>query len=147
MVDLAPANRKARLAALAEAARIAVDSMRRLIGYHNSLPRSLSVATGAVTAALLLSLFLSHVAHLPLPVSAQVPFYLAVFIATRIRGLLAGIAALVLALGASDFFLAEPLYELLPIYDMPDFLAFGLAASGSLGVGYLGRKLASGSAG
>ena len=146
MVDLAPANRKARLAALADATRIAVDSVRRLLGDHNSLPRSLGVATGAVAAALLLSLFLSHVAHLPLPVSAQVPFYLAIFIAARLRGLLAGIAALLLALGVSDFFVAEPLYVLLPIYDMPDFLVFGLAAAGSLGVGYLGRKLAGGAA-
>lgn len=146
MVGVALANSKERLAAFGGGRRVAVHSIRLIIDNHSSLPRSLCVATGAVAAALLLSLFLSKIAHLPLPVSALVPFYVAIFFAARIRGLPAGIAALVLALGASDFFLAEPLYVLFPIYDMPDFLAFALAAAGSLGVGYLGRKLAGGTA-
>lgn len=146
MVGLGPTNSKERLATFGSGRRVAVYSIRLMIDNHSSLPRSLCVATGAVAAALLLSLFLSQVAHLPLPVSALVPFYVAIFFAARVRGLPAGIAAFWLALGASDFFLAEPLYVLFPIYDMPDFLAFVLAAAGSLGVGYLGRKLAGGTA-
>ena len=146
MVGLALADDKERPAAFGAGRWVAVYSMRLMIDNHSSLPRSLGVATGAVAAALLLSLFLSQIAHFPLPVSALVPFYVAIFFAARVRGLPSGIAALVLALGASDFFLAEPLYVLFPIYDMPDFLAFALAAAGSLGVGYLGRKLAGGTA-
>ena len=142
MVDLAPAGGKVRFAALADARRTVVLSMRRLIGNHGSLPVSLFLAAGAVLAALLVSLFLSQIVHIPLPVSAQVPFYVAIFIAARVRGLLAGIAAFGLALGVSDFFLAEPLYVLLPIYDVPEFFTFGLAAAGSIAVGLLGRKLA-----
>jgi K+-sensing histidine kinase KdpD len=142
MVDLAPAEGKARFAALGNARRLAADSMQRFIGNRRPVAASLFLAAGAVLAALLMSLFLSQIVHVPFPVSAQVPFYVAIFVATRIRGLVSGIAALVLALGASDFFLAEPLYELLPIYDVPEFFTFGLAAAGSLGVGLLGRKLA-----
>ena len=142
MVDLAPAAGKVRFAALADARRTVVLSMRRLIGERGSLPVSLFLAAGVVLAALLVSLFLSQIVHIPLPVSAQVPFYVAIFIAARVRGLLAGIAAFGLALGVSDFFLSEPLYVLLPIYDVPEFFTFGLAGAGSLAVGFLGRKLA-----
>jgi len=111
MAGLALTGSKERLAAFGAAGRVVVHSMRLLIRRHGSLPRSLYVATGGVVAALLLSLFLSRVAHFPLPVSAQVPFYIAIFLAARTGGLLAGIAAFALALGASDFFLTEPIYE------------------------------------
>jgi K+-sensing histidine kinase KdpD len=144
MAGLALTGSKERLAAFGAAGRVVVHSMRLLIRRHGSLPRSLYVATGGVVAALLLSLFLSRVAHFPLPVSAQVPFYIAIFLAARTGGLLAGIAAFALALGASDFFLTEPIYDPFVVYDIPDFLAFGLAAGGSVAVGLLGRKMAGG---
>jgi hypothetical protein len=49
-----------------------------------------------------------------------------------------------LALGLSDYFLTEPLYQLFTIDDLPDFLTFGLAAGGSVWIGYLGRRMAEG---
>jgi K+-sensing histidine kinase KdpD len=144
MAGLALTGSKERLAAFGAARRVVVHSIRLLIHHHGSLSRSLCIATGGVVAALLLSLFLSRVAHFPLPVSAQVPFYVAIFLAARTGGLLAGIAAFALALGASDFFLTEPIYDPFVVYDIPDFLAFGLAAAGSVAVGLLGRKMAGG---
>jgi len=95
-----------------------------------------------VAAALLLSLSLSEVAHIRPPVYAQVHLYGAIFAAARIGGLQAGLAALMLALGLSDYFLTEPLHQLFMIDDLPDFLTFGLAAGGSVWIGCLGRRMA-----
>ena len=103
--------------------------------------RSLLLAGVAVATALLLSLFLSEIAHIRLPVYAHIHLYAAIFLATRIGGLLAGIAATVLALIFADFFLTEPLYVLFPIYDFPDYVTFSLAAGGSIWVGHLGRRM------
>ena len=99
------------------------------------------MAGGVVAAALLLSLFLSEIAHIRLPVYAHIQLFVAIFLATRIGGLLAGTAAMVLALVFSDFFLTDPLYVLFPIYDLPDYATFSLAAAGAIWIGYLGRKM------
>lgn len=103
--------------------------------------RASILALGAVLAALLLSLFLWDIAHIRLPVYAQLHLYGAIFLATRIGGIRSGIVAFVLALGVSDFFLTEPRYELFTIDDLPDFLTFGLAGGGSLWIGHLGRRI------
>ncbi len=104
--------------------------------------RSLLLAGGAVAAALLVSLFLSEIAHIRLPVYAHIHLYGAIFLATRTGGLLVGIAGLVLTLVFSDFFLTEPLYTLFPIYDLPDYVTFSLAAGAAMWVGHVGRKMA-----
>jgi K+-sensing histidine kinase KdpD len=103
--------------------------------------RSLLLAGGVVAAALLLSLFLSEIAHIRVPVYAHVHLYVAIFLATRIGGLLVGIAASVLTLVFTDFFLTQPLYVLFPIYDLPDYATFSLAAGGAIWIGYLGRRM------
>jgi K+-sensing histidine kinase KdpD len=123
---------------------VAMGSIAAGHGQGPSPARSLFLASGAVAAALLLSLFLSEVAHIRPPVYAQVHLYGAIFAAARIGGLQAGLAAFVLALGLSDYFLTEPLYQLFTIDDLPDFLTFGLAAGGSVWIGYLGRRMAEG---
>ena|SRR5215469_7596900 len=104
--------------------------------------RSLLLAAGPVVAALMLSLLLSGLAHLHLPIYAQVHLYGAIFISARIGGLRSGLAAFGLALLASDLLLTEPLYQLLVIDDLPDFVVFGLAAAGAIWIGCLGRNLA-----
>ena len=91
---------------------------------------SLVLAAGVVAAALLVSLFLSEIAHVRLPVHAQIPLYLASFAAARIGGLTAGIIAFGLALGVAAFFLAEPVYDF-RIDDLPDFVVFALATGGA----------------
>lgn len=99
---------------------------------------------GAVFAALLLSLLLWDIAHVRLPVYAQVHLYAAIFVAARIGGLRSGLTAFALTLAIADFFLTEPRYELFTIDDLPDFLTFSMAGSGSIWIGYLGRKIAHG---
>ena len=106
-------------------------------------PQSLFLAGGAVGVALLLSLLLSEIAHIRLLVYAHVHLYAAIFLATRTGGLLVGIAALVLTLVFSDFFLTEPLYVLFPIYDLPDYVTFSLVGIGAIWIGYLGRRMSS----
>jgi K+-sensing histidine kinase KdpD len=90
----------------------------------------------------MLSLFLSEIAHIRLPVYLHVHLYAAIFAATRIAGVVVGIIALGLTLVFSDYFLTEPVYELFPIYDLPDYVTFSLAAAGAIWIGYLGRKMA-----
>src|SRR3954462_885798 len=104
-------------------------------------PLSLLLAGLAVSAALLVSVFLSEIADIRLPVYAHIHLYAAIVLATRIGGSLAGIAATVLALVFSDFFLTEPRYVLLPIYDFPDYVTFSFAAGGAILVGYVARRM------
>jgi K+-sensing histidine kinase KdpD len=104
--------------------------------------RLLLLAAGPVAAALMLSLFLSEIVHLHLPVYAQIHLYGAIFISARIGGLRSGLAGFGLALLVSDLLLTEPLYQLFVIDDLPDFIVFGLAAAGAIWIGCLGRKLA-----
>lgn len=106
--------------------------------------RSLCLAGGAVVVAVVLSLFLSAILHVRLPVYAHVHLYGAILIATHFGGLLSGIAAFVLAFLLADFFLTEPLYVLFPVEDLPDFATFSIAAGGVIWIGYLGRKIANG---
>ena len=112
-----------------------------LPGQASSRARSLSLAAGIVVIAVVLSLLLSGITHIRLPVHAQVHLYGAIFVATRFGGLQAGIAAFVLAFLLADFFLTEPLYVLLTVEDLPDFFTFSLAAGCAIWIGYM-RKLA-----
>ena len=112
-----------------------------MVSVIGSRARSLLLAGVALATALLLSLFLSEIAHIRLPVYAHIHLYAGIFLATRIGGLLAGIAATVLALIFADFFLTEPLYALFPIYDFPDYVTFSLAAGGAIWVGYMARRM------
>jgi len=100
-----------------------------------------SLAAVAVAAALLLSVLLSETLQ-PLPIYAQMHLYAAIFIAARFGGLWSGVIAFAFALVLSDYFLIEPLHKLAPIYDLPDFVTFSLAAAGSIWIGCLGRNLA-----
>jgi K+-sensing histidine kinase KdpD len=107
------------------------------------LPRSLLVG-GVIVAGLTLSLILSEVVHTQLPVYAHVHLYGAIFLATRVGGLVSGIASFIFILVFSDFFLTQPVHVLFPIYDMPDYVTFSFAAAGSIWIGFLGRKMAAG---
>ena len=113
-----------------------------LSGHRPRPPLQLSFSVGCViVGGLLLSLILSEIAQLQLPVYTHVHLYGAIFLATRLAGLVSGIAAFMLIVFFSDFFLTEPVHVLFPIYDMPDYVTFSFAASGSIWIGYLGRKM------
>ena len=73
-------------------------------GRGSSLTRTLCLAGGTVVIAVMLSLLLSGIAHIRLPVYAQLHLYGAIFVATRFGGLQSGIVAFVLAFLLAAFF-------------------------------------------